>query len=161
VIVEERYKYGKKEITVKHKCNGDCCRMFPLIGKKKYTYKNIKVIGKHTKSKELKTIANMVVPLSKDEVRKRFKKIFSFDFDKMRYKDKEKFSGDLFTCKHFNDEESKCMIYDTRPALCKAHPHTLTDGKCGYPNCGMEYEEKESGTQNAGKENERINEREP
>jgi Fe-S-cluster containining protein len=147
--LEEKYKYLDEKIVVTHKCSGDCCRMFYLQG---MNYEEVKEYIKHFKdSKEANTIIDMIIPLSTEEANE---VIIKTGLDKIIEGEKYKIAaekGHLFTCKHFDGVENKCLIYKDRPAMCKNYPH-YDNKPCIFPNCGMKYISSKSGTDKNKKE---------
>lgn len=40
-----------------------------------------------------------------------------------------------YTCKHFDDAESRCTNYEGRPQMCRAYPYRK---RCTYKGCDYE-----------------------
>ena len=40
--------------------------------------------------------------------------------------------GWLFTCRHLDELTGDCLIYESRPGMCRDYPYSRP---CGYPGC--------------------------
>jgi Fe-S-cluster containining protein len=95
-------------------CNGNCCKEFPLplsLEKIKRMFQEGK--GTNGTYLEMKMIAKMLISLPKKPVFVNGKKYF------------------WFTCKNFDKQTKKCMIYEKRPVMCRTFPdHDGQDQPC-------------------------------
>ena len=94
-------------MTIKQ-CTGDCCREFPISGMTSTELTKAAERG----YPEILAIAAMVVPLNKT-----------------------KCGAPLFTCRHWNTETKRCLIYNSRPLMCSDYPYR--GGAC--ETCGGRY----------------------
>lgn len=111
-------------------CNGDCCLGFVLP----YSLEMLKRkaqhgIGANGSAKEMRFLADMVVPLQNQAVDSRKGKRFAY------------------TCKHLDLDTRKCAAYEKRPSLCRTYPdnqkcadgcYAAKLGIKGVTGCGSE-----------------------
>lgn len=123
----------------KNSCIGSCCERFVLdlsIHKLKKSYEkwyqckgNFIYRGKEVSIvKDIHLIYPMVIPLDGGK---------KMDFDPATG---EKSSGCYhYSCKHYNNKEKMCTIYDTRPEMCRGYPY---GNACRYKGCSFKNREK-------------------
>lgn len=123
-------------------CDGRCCErfFFPLTPEDLATKAGCIERGEETYkdgAEEFLTIANMLIYLEPDD------------------KPNEE-TGDLgawYTCKNWDTETRRCMIYETRPMMCRGYPYGKECTSCGS-TCGTteDWYEKEKAIKLATRE---------
>jgi Fe-S-cluster containining protein len=101
-------------------CNGSCCERFPLPVSfqmlRRWAQEGIAVNGT---LEETKMLVGMLIPLTKEALLDGWKRYF------------------FYTCKNFNTQTRKCMVYDKRPSLCRTYPDDTLCSKTMQGGCGM------------------------
>ena len=101
-------------------CPGHCCAVFRLQHSQSELIEKAK-----TGDRDDKYIADMVVPLTDEEVVNR-SKAYGFDY-------KPNTEGHDFTCRHWDEESMLCKEYDDRPVMCADYPYEKDCGRgCSY-----------------------------
>jgi Fe-S-cluster containining protein len=75
-------------------------------------------------------IADMLIPLTPKEARKRYEKFSGRTTGAYTWKHR----GHWFTCKNWDEETRLCKIYEDRPQMCRDYPY----GKECQHGCGLE-----------------------
>lgn len=95
-------------------CTGDCCVVFTLPYDYEQVREKMHVIEDGT------FIADMLVPLTKDQAAKRVAELMSAT-------GQAAFEGDdtkhYFTCVHWDESTRRCGAYDERPRMCRGYPY--------------------------------------
>ncbi len=100
------------------RCTGHCCRSFVL----RYGADDRKIHSDWIEEwleepngmdDDTVQVLSMVIPLEECE-------------------DEEGELYNTFTCKNFDFERGQCLIYDTRPGMCRRYP---AEAECDYEGC--------------------------
>lgn len=93
-------------------CTGACCAVF-YLSEHRDTREEWP-----TRIKDGEFIADMVIPLTWPEARKRAERFGNTFTDAGR-----RSAGHLYTCRHWDEETRLCKSYETRPGLCRNYPY--------------------------------------
>lgn len=108
-----------------HLCGGACCKAFPLSITLKELQDSLLPDAK-TKFTDGEQVAGMLIPLgemTRNEVSEKY------GVTSVRSSGGEE-KCEWFTCKNLS-EDRKCMIYETRPHLCRIYPRSY----CSWREC--------------------------
>lgn len=103
----------------KELCDGACCAAFYM------PRKHMEVLANFPSVMEGDYIADMVIPLSTEEVTER----------RLRFGITEKHNiseGHGYTCRHWDEETTLCTAYEERPKMCRDYPY---DKACEHCKC--------------------------
>ena len=112
--------------TIEHRCTGQCCTIFQIYG---MTLDELKAkFPEKDRSADNQAVIDMLVALSPEEQQRRHEATPTVPRPGWVYNPATPF----FTCRHFDEATRNCLIYETRPAMCRDYPY----GKqCGFVGC--------------------------
>ena len=91
-------------------CGGECCAVFTLLRTKAQIERGTWADKDY--------IADMIIPLTAKQARERIAR-----FNMPPTGDLRKFTGKIFTCRHWNEETRLCGAYENRPTMCRDFPY--------------------------------------
>ncbi len=100
-------------------CPGGCCAVFGLRSDLD------EVRREASQTVDGATLADMLVPLTREEGRARHERFIGGVWRHEHLPDIH-----LFTCRHWDSDTRLCTIYERRPQMCRDFPY---EGEC--PNC--------------------------
>lgn len=118
-----------------HRCSGDCCQLFCIMGKTVEELKELINAGNYSANDQ--QIPNMIVPLSYEEY---VIKANELRKDGLEIIKKDDYNNNWFRCKNYDAVEKICRIYDTRPDMCRTYPYCRGEKGCEYRNCTLNFQ---------------------
>lgn len=119
-----------------HRCSGDCCQLFNVHGKTINELREMLSKGNFAESEF--QIPDMLIPLGYDEYVQKSKEM---RHDNRQILSREEYNDNWFRCKNFDVENNLCLVYETRPDMCRTYPYCNGDKGCEYKNCTLKFEQ--------------------
>lgn len=108
-------------------CAGACCAVFPLDA---CQADRILKYGEASNITDAVYIADMIIPLTRDEAVARYARL---GYGELPTAWKDDGQHSLWTCRHWDEETRLCGAYEARPVMCKGYPYGATcERGCGY-----------------------------
>jgi Fe-S-cluster containining protein len=103
-------------MTEQRTCGGECCAVFWLP-------KDVKEPGRMDNVRDGAFIADMVIPLTRPQALRRWRKFVSIDRPLPTIPVIAGNERATFTCRHWDEKTRLCGIYEQRPDMCRRYPY--------------------------------------
>ena len=109
-------------------CNGECCAVFWLR-------KDMDLTGPFTEGSDAQKVADMVIPLTRRQALRRWRKFVSTERPLRKYSK----TDTAYACKHWDEKTRLCGDYENRPDMCRNYPYGAA---CSH---GCDYQIEDAG----------------